>query len=209
MERTAFKEPWYTPYHFIRKGVDVQCPNCGGHATSTGASAYLMPWHPTDTRLICTHCAYTKTEDKASWSGPVIAFGSRPCGNCGHKWVQAKLSLDRIPPKSFALPKVDCPVCRSPNEVTLSWERDVFNGRPIDPYNGETLWYLDQVKGNPLWAYNLSHLVYLRNFVTSPLRERDENAGKYSVLTNLPKWMKAQKNRDAIVRALARLEQKT
>ncbi len=207
-KNSVFKEPWYTPYHFIQKGIDIQCPKCGGHATSTGKSKYFLPWMPTETRLICKTCSYTKTEDEFTWAGPVKAYGRRPCGHCGHKWVEAKFFKEAIPKTSFNIPDIICPKCNQKNTISVQWEIDVFNGRPIDPFNGETLWYVDDIKGNEIWAYNLEHLVYLKNYFSSQIRERGKDAGKYSILTNLPKWMKLKKNRDAVIRSLDRLMKK-
>ncbi|SCY18977.1 hypothetical protein [Desulfoluna spongiiphila] len=208
LKSKQFKEPWYSAYYFLKQDIDIQCPECGGHAVSSGTSEYLLPWYPTNTRVVCTKCRYTKKSSSFSWSGPVKGFGRRPCGACGHKWVNARVCCDAPPAKPFNTVEARCPVCDKPNVVDISWSIDFFSGRPLDPYNGERLWYVDSVKGNEIWAYNTAHLTYLREYISSSLRERGEHAGKYSIITNLPGWMKTKKNRDDVLKALDRLMKK-
>jgi len=114
------------------------------------------------------------------------------------------------PPKKnpFNTIEARCPECNKANAVDITWVIDFFNGKPVDPYNGEPLWYVDYVKGSDIWAYNAAHLTYLREFVSSSMRERDENAGKYAIITNLPTWMKTKKNRDDVIKTLDRLLKK-
>jgi len=57
------------------------------------------------------------------------------------------------------------------------------------------LWYVDSVKGHQIWGYNLEHLSYLKSFLSSQLKERGKGSGKYSIITNLPTWMKSKKTK--------------
>lgn len=208
MENKRFTEPWHTTYHFTQSDIDIQCPKCGGHAVSKGKSEYLLPWSPTDTRLICVNCSYTRTDCDFKWVGPVKAFGRRPCGNCGYKWIEAKIFKATPPKRLFNNTEISCPKCNKKNIVEIKWKIDFLNGKPVDPYNGEKLWYVDSFKDNQIWAYNLDHLFYLKSFFSSSLRERGEGAGKYSTITNLPTWMKSKKNKDDIIKVLDRLIKK-
>lgn len=200
-----FTEPWYTAYYFLQQDIDIRCPECDGHAISRGKSEYLLPWCPTGTRVVCTRCSYTRTCEHFSWSGPVKGFGRRPCSACGHKWVNARVNCESTPQRPFNTVEAPCPECGAVNVVDISWSIDFFSGRPLDPYNGERLWYVDDVRGNEIWAYNTAHLTYLREYISSSLRERGDHAGKYSIITNLPAWMKSKKNRDDVIKTLDRL----
>ncbi|BCS95467.1 hypothetical protein DSLASN_10990 [Desulfoluna limicola] len=202
-----FSNSWCTTHHFTKQ-IDIQCPQCLGHAISTGKSEYLLPWMPENTKVICTECSYTKSEGDFKWSGPVVAHGRRPCGHCGHKWVGALIFKNKPPKIFFDKTQVSCPKCLENTNVNVKWRIDIFNGRPVDPYCGERLWYIDNYKNNEIWGYNLDHLSYIKEFISSSLRERGEGAGKYSVASNLPKWMKLKKNRHDIVKIIDSLMKK-
>jgi len=53
--------------------------------------------------------------------------------------------------------------------------------------------------------YNIDHLDYLKEYVEAKLRE-DDARHKYSMITNLPQWVKSSKNRDIIVKRLNKLK---
>jgi hypothetical protein len=53
--------------------------------------------------------------------------------------------------------------------------------------------------------YSLKHLKYLKEYVAAKLRE-DNDRHKYSMITNLPQWIKSAKNREAILKKLSKLE---
>ena len=55
-----------------------------------------------------------------------------------------------------------------------------------------------------LWAYNDRHLDFLQRFVSATLRER--RPVHSSLVSRLPDWVKAAKNRAAVKTALGRLE---
>lgn len=60
--------------------------------------------------------------------------------------------------------------------------------------------------GHVLWAYNPAHLDFIDRYVRADLRER-EGTMNGSLVSRLPKWMKAAKHRDEILRAVSRLRQ--
>lgn len=66
------------------------------------------------------------------------------------------------------------------------------------------LWLQTPCCGETLWAYNRAHLDELERYVRADLRERlpDRNA---SLASRLPTWMTSAKNRDEVLRGLARL----
>ncbi|MGE9697748.1 hypothetical protein [Streptomyces sp. NRRL F-5630] len=77
-----------------------------------------------------------------------------------------------------------------------------------DPYFGVPLWLQIETRHGWLWAYDLEHLDLLRRFVQAPLRERAPWYGtgpKMTLVARLPLWIKRAKNRDEILRAIARI----
>ncbi len=62
--------------------------------------------------------------------------------------------------------------------------------------------------GNVLWAWNVRHLELVAAIVGAPLRERERGASNVfngSLLTKLPRWMKAAKNREAVLACIEKL----
>ncbi|MBK1790054.1 hypothetical protein [Persicirhabdus sediminis] len=84
----------------------------------------------------------------------------------------------------------------------MKWHAEYINSEPVDPYLGFPLWMQTQVKNRTLWAYNSFHAEYLYDYITSSIRERGRGACKYSMVVNLPQWIKSAKNRDAIAKEL-------
>lgn len=97
------------------------------------------------------------------------------------------------------------------NESLISygskWNEGYINiGGAFDWYFGYPLYLQIACCGHTLWAYNLDHLKYIKNYVEAELREN----GPYylSVESRLPFWVKSSKNREAVVKAISKLEQK-
>ena len=81
-------------------------------------------------------------------------------------------------------------------------------GAARDWYFGLPLWLkIECCGGNTLWAYSARHLDFIENYVAARLRERRPHVNK-SMASRLPQWIKSAKNRDEILRAIARLKEK-
>ncbi len=80
-------------------------------------------------------------------------------------------------------------------------------GSNVDWYFRLPLWLEISCCGERLWAYNLKHLEMLEQYVGAKLRERTIK-GRSSFLSKLPKWIKRAKNRDEILKGIARLKEK-
>jgi len=61
--------------------------------------------------------------------------------------------------------------------------------------------------GETLWAFNREHIVKLREYVGATLRERTLSS-RGGMIANFPQWLRAAKNRDAVLACLTRLEDK-
>jgi len=74
----------------------------------------------------------------------------------------------------------------------------------IARYRWLELWLQVQCRGRTLWALHEEHLDYLERYVAAGIRERVPNRNG-SQASRLPVWIKSAKNRDEVVRCLARL----
>lgn len=83
----------------------------------------------------------------------------------------------------------------------------ILTGGSVDWYFRLPLWLEISCGGETLWAYNQKHLEMLESYVGAKLRERTVK-GRNSFLSKLPKWIKSAKNRDEILKAIARLKGK-
>ena len=101
--------------------------------------------------------------------------------------------------------RVVCSSC----PYAISVEKKVFSGRegarPVDPFCGLELWLSVPFKNQVVWAYNLEHLRFMKEFIGADLRGRVPNRNS-SLASRLPTWMKAAKNRSALLAVLADLE---
>ncbi|WP_432108346.1 hypothetical protein [Streptomyces sp. AA1529] len=81
-------------------------------------------------------------------------------------------------------------------------------GPVTDPYFGLPLWLQVETRHGWLWAYDLEHLDLIRRFVRASVRERApwyEPGPRLTLVARLPAWIKRAKNRDGILRAVARI----
>ncbi|HEY0458416.1 MAG TPA: hypothetical protein VGC97_04640 [Pyrinomonadaceae bacterium] len=104
----------------------------------------------------------------------------------------------------FAPRRLICLNC--PHRDTWKGSR-ILTGANVDWYFRLHLWLEISCCGTTLWAYNQKHLEMLESYVSAKLRERTVK-GRSSVLSKLPKWIKSAKNRDEILRAIAKLRGK-
>ena len=186
--------------HFSEQ-IWVVCPNCNDIGlVETQLKAYSIPF-PKDysTKFKCLSCNLKK-ENSQEWFGYYQGRVYQACGFCG-----SRISYTSEPTKERCeSAKVKCETCSKEREYELKVCR--YRGdKPIDPFFGLELWLQTNIKSNVLWLYNLKQLKYLREYVEAKLRDDDERH-KYSMISNLPQWMKSAKNRALIVRKLNRLE---
>ncbi|MDX2623890.1 hypothetical protein PV356_31030 [Streptomyces sp. WI03-5b] len=104
-------------------------------------------------------------------------------------------------------------VCRSCG-IAKGWNRRVLalhrdrHAPATDPYFDVRLWLQTETRHGWVWAYNLEHLDLIRRFVQAPLREGipwHKPGGKMTVVARLPGWMQQARNRDEVLRAIARI----
>jgi len=197
-----FSEPSY-PTVFFSENIWVECPNCDQAALiRTQLPKYTIPFpHGYKSICNCKSCGFS-SDKIIEWSGYFQGFVNRACGFCG-----SSIHYISEPTKStFESIDLKCETCKKEKAYCVNWYRYRKN-KPTDPYFGFELFLQESIKSNILWLYNLEHLKYLETYILANLRE-GKNRHKYSMITNLPQWIKTAKNRDLILKKIKRMEKK-
>lgn len=195
-----FNKPAYPTVYFSEE-IWIKCPKCSEPAlVKTKLPKYTIPF-PSGYKSVCTcnHCRFQETDDN-NWSGYVQGFINRACGNCG----SAISHTTQATKQPFKASEITCSVCKDTRNYELQWY-PYRNEKPTDLYFGFDLWLQTSIKNKVLWVYNIEHLDYLKEYVEAKLRE-DDSRHKYSMISNLPQWIKSSKNRDLIVKKLDKLK---
>lgn len=128
------------------------------------------------------------------------------CPQCGSCAVSAR--VNEADSDWFAERRLSCKSCGHSDH----WHSRKIHRRwreVRDDYFGLPLWLQTECRGEVLWAYNEQHLELLERLVSARQRERtpDEDYGwaNRSLLSRLPKWIKAKKNRDDVLKGISRL----
>jgi hypothetical protein len=131
------------------------------------------------------------------------------CPSCNSCAVVRRIdpeNTDWFAPRRFSCKACGCSKDWSRREIARPWYSE-----PVDDYFHYPLWLQIPCCGETLWAYNQRHLDFIEAFVRAELRERkpDEQYGwsNRSLFSRLPKWMQSRKNREAILKAIAKLRE--
>ncbi|WP_086821218.1 hypothetical protein [Allokutzneria sp. NRRL B-24872] len=96
--------------------------------------------------------------------------------------------------------------------TVVSWPGNQGRSELCDPFDlGLRLHLQVPCCGEVLWAFNHAHVDFLESYVDASLRERylpeppAPPAYRMTMAAKLPAWIKRAKNRDHVLRALARL----
>ncbi len=210
--KNKFDKPIYANVSFSEK-IWVKCPKCAKPTlVKTNLPKYTIPF-PRGYKSVCNcvHCGFHSTEnddlygignDDKKWFGYLQGFVNQRCSFCG----AVKISYVTEPTKTISeFVRIKCSGCQNSRDYKLKWRR-CRGLKPTDPYFGFDLYLQINIKGDILWLYNLAHLDYLKEYVEADLRE-DDGRHKYSIIANLPQWVKSKKNRDIIVKKLNKLKE--
>lgn len=195
-----FSQPAY-PTVFFSDKILVKCNTCSGVGmVKTKFGKYTIPF-PIDHESVfsCNQCGLVK-KHSIDWYGLYQGFLSINCGFCGSGIFYTSKPTKNKTPKTSII----CGTCKKEKEYELKWFK-YRKDTSVDPYFGLDLWLQINYKDHFLWVYNLEHLQYLKEYVASTLRE-DNDRHKYSMITNLPQWIKSAKNRDSILKKLNKLQ---
>jgi endogenous inhibitor of DNA gyrase (YacG/DUF329 family) len=176
----------------------VECPKCAKEAFVTVDN----PWFLSNGVLKCFHCMFSqKAEDLIRYNLIV----KRNCDNCG-KRVDTMIPDQKEKTNTIT---ISCPYCgvtrihEPRNEAyKLLYKRGDKTG---DPIFGLPLWFQTGIKDNLFWAFNREHLMEIKAYVKARLRER-QTTTYTTMVEKLPNFIKDSKNRDAILKAIAKLE---
>ena len=106
----------------------------------------------------------------------------------------------------FAPRRFSCTACGSSKKWS---EKKIERWYTVDDYFHYPLWLQTSCCGETLWAYNLWHLEFIEAFVRAKLRERKPNElygwSNKSLFSRLPKWIPSGKNREEIIKAIAKI----
>ncbi|KQZ07934.1 hypothetical protein ASD51_34230 [Streptomyces sp. Root55] len=113
-------------------------------------------------------------------------------------------------PGHFAPRRLVCRNCGTARESSRGYVTS-YRARhepAVDPYFGVRLWLQTETRHGWVWAYDLEHLDLIRRFVQASLREGipwHDHGRKMTAVARLPAWMQQAKNRDEVLRAIARI----
>lgn len=171
------------------------CPNCRHRAevvrdSTTGTVAFH-----------CPTCYYLPNMQPA-----YTLSVSQYCGACDYRLT---VRLPRVKHR-VAFLRLRCPACHHANRVVPHYERladDRIYPGPTDAYFGYPLWLQLDFGAHVLWAYNYEHLAHLKAYIGAGLRERQTLAFS-TMVERLPPFIKAAKNREALLALLEKLARK-
>jgi hypothetical protein len=100
-------------------------------------------------------------------------------------------------------------VCGASGRIREWKPGDTVSARGPDQHFHLRLWLTIPCCGEVLWAHNWRHLQFIEEYVGAVLREstRDPKYGwsNKSLANRLPRWMKLARNREEILKAIAKL----
>jgi transcription elongation factor Elf1 len=196
-----FDQPAY-PTAYFSDLIYVVCPQCRQVAKveTTIQNQTKATSSKRQSVLSCKYCGLVQANTQ-KWYGTYQAFVNTPCGNCGSRVLFTSKPLKKTSP----MLTISCEVCKKEKAYQPQWFR-YKSDHSKEPYYGLDVFLQIGVKNHTLWLYNSKHLQYVKDYIAASLRE-DDSRHKYSMITNLPQWIKSAKNRDLILKKLRKLEQ--
>lgn len=186
--------------------IYCRCPRCDGQAIITADIEYKVPLWFNSAKVLCLQCTFHQKWTKGKLYNRVVGSSQQRCPNCGHKWLRARIESEagkRLSNKQSVI----CPTCNQRVAIDLKWSIEWQGDLPVDPYFGYDLWLQAECCGKILWVYNENHLQTLRSYIEARIRD-GRYRGKWSMITRLPHWVKAAKNRDCVVKSINTLEKR-
>ena len=130
----------------------------------------------------------------------------RACDTCG-KPFEITIPGNKKKIETLNLPCPHCGTVRTYQPRNDAYSLAYAGNLTSDPVFNLPLWFQCDIKGQVFWAFNRQHLLEIRNYVASKLRER-QTATHTTMVERLPQFLKAAKNRIAILKALDKLLKK-
>jgi hypothetical protein len=152
----------------------------------------------------------TRFDDRGTYAFEFEREFAVRCPKCQHKAsVFSEAQGQRV-----LSAKLSCTSCG----YSAQWSRDGYRAPaiasatrsrqspPSDPHFGFPLWFVGQIKGHVFWAYNAAHLSFIKDYVAATVRIRQPNVNA-SLASRLPAFLLDRKNRSAVLKRIAGLEQ--
>lgn len=194
----TYKDKGNTKWYYIGH-IDVVCPKC-----SSKAILKTPNQNQNEPELNCNNCFYSRKGYEYSIFSNIQKI---VCAKCDAIFDLETKDLKRT------INKVNCkcPDCNYQNQVVPEFDLykagGMYNHQSKDQYYGLDFWYSTTFKKHNFWAYNKEHLIEIEDYVSSEIRKR--HSGEYqSMVEKLPKWISNGKNRDSILKTIAKLKNK-
>jgi hypothetical protein len=105
------------------------------------------------------------------------------------------------------LAKFFCINCGYNKEVTIKLSKNTAIQMAANQYFNAELWLKHNFKQDIFWAYNYTHLNYLESYISSLIREHKDRT-HFTLIEKLPKFYHVAKNRDGLLKIIAKLKTK-
>lgn len=122
------------------------------------------------------------------------------CTACAKKAV-AKANVEAKKVRLF------CVHCGYNKEASAEVAQHTFITMPANQFFDAELWLQSDFKKERFWAYNDKHLDYLERYISATLRQHKERA-HFTLLEKLPKFYHEAKNREGLLKIIAKLKHK-
>ena len=122
------------------------------------------------------------------------------CPSCTKK-ATAIVDFDTCEAKLF------CSHCGCNKKSTTKFRENSNLITAAHIYFNAELWLLTSFKNDFFYAYNNSHLEYLERYISAALREHKDRT-HFTILEKLPKFYHEAKNRESLLKIIAKLKNK-
>lgn len=181
--------------------IFVKCPNCESKASILKKPAEDCKCGKCKVMFFeCKHC-FTKPKPPTV---KYVAYGKRYCMNCREPYEFRSQAFKKKP----MLYKTKCPHCNfqeegKPKVAEITEESKLNDGLMREWWYNLPLWFQKEFDNEIFWAYNPDHIDYLERYIGAGLRERNSKANyTSSLVARLPKFVKAAKNREKLLKIL-------
>lgn len=117
----------------------------------------------------------------------------------------AKKAMAKVNPETKTA-RLFCLHCGCNKETTTAIKNGTINTAANHYFQAE-LWLQAPFKNDIFWAYNDKHLEYLERYISATIREHKDRTG-FTLLEKLPKFYHEAKNREGLLKIIAKLKSK-
>jgi hypothetical protein len=121
------------------------------------------------------------------------------CPSCAKK-ATAKVNFEAKVARLF------CTSCGCNKETSIAIKNGIVE-TAANHYFQADLWLKATFKNDVFWAYNDKHLEYLERYISATLREHKDRT-HFTLLEKLPKFYHEAKNREGLLKIIAKLKSK-